>query len=49
MFNDKFQCERTHIPDQKGNYKLTLRENDDLIDELGWLPKDRLKQHIDSI
>jgi UDP-glucose 4-epimerase len=49
MFNDKFNCKSIHIPDQKGNYKLTLRENDDLIDELGWLPKDRLKQHIESI
>ena len=46
---DKFNCKSIHIPDQKGNYKLTLRENDDLIDELGWLPKDRLKQHIESI
>ena len=49
MFNDKFNCKCEHIPDQKGNYTLTLRENDDLINELGWSPKDRLKQHIDSI
>lgn len=49
MFNDKFNCKCEHIPNQKGNYTLTLRENDDLINELGWSPKDRLKQHIDSI
>ena len=49
MFNDKFNCKCEHLPNQKGNYTLTLRENDDLINELGWSPKDRLKQHIDSI
>jgi UDP-glucose 4-epimerase len=49
MFNNKFKCNRINIPDQKGNYKLTLRENDDLINQLGWSPKDRLKQHIDNL
>ena len=49
MFNDKFNCKCEYIDNQKGNYTLTLRENDDLINELGWSPKDRLKQHIDTI
>ena len=49
MFNNKFKCNRINIPDQKGNYKLTLRETDDLINQLGWSPKDRLKQHIDNL
>ena len=49
MFNDKFNCKCEHLPNQKGNYTLTLRENDDLINELGWSPKDRLKQHIENL
>ena len=49
MFNQKFKTESINIPDQKGNYKLTLRENDDMISKLGWQPEDRLKTHINSL
>ena len=45
MFEDRFDCKSTNIADQKGNYKFTLREND----ELNWKPEDRLKNHIDNI
>ena len=49
MFEEKFNCKSIYIPDQKGNYKLTLRENDDTLNELNWKPEDRLKNHIDNI
>ena len=49
MFKEKFGCEKTHIEDQKGNYRVTLRENNDAIDRLGWLPQNRLKKYIDSL
>jgi UDP-glucose 4-epimerase len=49
MFEDRFDCKSTNIADQKGNYKFTLRENDDMLNELNWKPEDRLKNHIDNI
>jgi UDP-glucose 4-epimerase len=49
MFKEKFGCEKLHIEDQKGNYRITLRENNDAIDRLGWSPENRLKNYIDSL
>lgn len=49
MFNEKFNVESINIPDQPGNYRLTLRENDDMLELLKWEPKDRLKTYIDSL
>ena len=47
-FKDKFDVKSISIPDQPGNYRQTLRENDDSIKLLDWKPKDRLKDHINS-
>ena len=47
-FKDKFDVQSINIPDQPGNYRQTLRENDDSIKLLDWKPKDRLKDHINS-
>ena len=49
MFNKKFNAESIFIPDQPGNYKLTLRENDDMLKDLDWKPEDRLEDHIDNL
>ena len=49
MFNQKFKTKSINIPDQPGNYRKTLRENDDIIKKLNWNPKDRLKDHINSL
>tara|TARA_B100000989_G_scaffold188187_1_gene141687 strand:+ start:29428 stop:30279 length:852 start_codon:yes stop_codon:yes gene_type:complete len=46
FFKEKFNAKRVNIPDQPGNYRQTLRENDDTLNELGWKPSDRLKDHI---
>lgn len=40
---------RIHVEDVKGNYRKTLRLNNDAIEKLGWIPKDRLKVYIDSL
>ena len=40
MFNQKYGVNSVNIPDQKGNYRETLRINDDLINLLNWQPKD---------
>jgi UDP-glucose 4-epimerase len=49
FFKKKFQVESTQIPDQQGNYKFTLRENDDTLNQLNWKPQDRLEEHIKSL
>lgn len=49
MFKDKFSAESVYIPDQPGNYRKTLRENDDALERLGWKPSDRLKEYIDNL
>lgn len=49
MFKEKFGAESIYIPDQPGNYRKTLRENDDTLERLGWEPKDRLKEYIESL
>ena len=50
MFKEKFpQIESVYLPDQPGNYRKTLRENDDTLERLGWQPKDRLKDYILSL
>ena len=38
-----------YVKDVKGNYRETIRINDDAIDRLGWQPQDRLKEYIKSL
>jgi len=38
-----------YVDDVKGNYRETLRINNDAIDKLGWQPKDRLVEYIKSL
>jgi UDP-glucose 4-epimerase len=40
---------RKYVDDVKGNYRKTLRLNNDAIDRLGWQPTDKLKSYIDEI
>lgn len=49
FFKEKYNCTSEHIPDQKGNYRKTLRKNDDMLEKLKWSPKDQLKQYIQSL
>jgi UDP-glucose 4-epimerase len=46
MFVERFNCKIKFIEDQRGNYKGTLRVNDDSLKLLNWSPKDRLKDYI---
>ena len=45
-FKEKFDVDSVNIPDQKGNYRSTLRVNDEMLSKLNWEPKDRLRDHI---
>lgn len=49
MFKERFDCDRWHIDNQKGNYKETLQENKDAQKRLKWKPKDRLKEYISGL
>lgn len=40
---------RSYVDDVKGNYRETLRINNDAIQRLGWQPTDKLKSYIDEI
>ena len=49
MFKQKYNASSVNIPDQRGNYRETLRVNDDLINLLNWKPKDRLREYITNL
>ncbi len=38
-----------YVDDVKGNYRETLRINDDAIERLGWQPTDKLKEYIKNL
>lgn len=40
---------KEYVADVKGNYRETLRINNDAIERLGWQPKDRLKEYIKGL
>jgi UDP-glucose 4-epimerase len=40
---------RKHVDDVKGNYRKTLRLNNDAVKRLGWKPTDKLKSYINEI
>ena len=49
MFKQKYGVEKIHIPDQHGNYRKTLRENNDAIERLGWKPSRSLTEYIANL
>ncbi len=49
MFNNQFNVTSINIDDQPGNYRKTLRINDDMIKKLGWSPQDRLNDYINGL
>jgi UDP-glucose 4-epimerase len=50
FFQEAFgDLEKVHLPDVPGNYRKTLRENDDTLERLGWAPSDRLRDYILSL
>jgi UDP-glucose 4-epimerase len=50
FFKEKFgELEKIHLPDQLGNYRKTLRVNDDTLERLGWKPSDKLREYIQSL
>jgi len=49
MFKERFNATSIYVDDQPGNYRKTLRINDDVLNQLDWKPKDRLKDYVKSL
>jgi UDP-glucose 4-epimerase len=49
MFKKRFDCKCVYLDDQKGNYRETLRQNDDALNELGWNPSGSLEEYISNL
>jgi UDP-glucose 4-epimerase len=49
FFKEKYNVQSIHTPNQPGNYRKTLRINDDALKLLKWKPVDRLKNHIENL
>jgi UDP-glucose 4-epimerase len=49
MFKEKFNCVKVYMSEEKGNYRETIRINDDALNRLGWQPTDKLKSYINEI
>ena len=46
MFGD---IKKEYVDDVKGNYRETIRINNDAIERLGWQPTDKLKNYIETL
>jgi UDP-glucose 4-epimerase len=49
LFVEKFNAVKVYMTDEKGNYRETIRVNNDAIERLGWTPTDKLKEYINSL
>jgi UDP-glucose 4-epimerase len=49
LFVEKFSAVKVYMSQERGNYKETIRVNNDAIDKLGWTPTDKLKEYIESL
>jgi UDP-glucose 4-epimerase len=49
MFETKYNVFSVNLPDQPGNYRATIREDDDTLVKLDWKPTDNLKHYIQSL
>jgi UDP-glucose 4-epimerase len=49
MFIERFSCVKVYMTEQKGNYRETIRVNNDAIDRLGWSPSDKLENYIKKL
>ena len=49
MFNNRFNVKCKYIPEQEGNYRETLRKNDDILKKLDWKPKESILHYIQNL
>lgn len=46
FFKQRFGCDKINIPNQDGNYRETIRLNNDTLNRLGWKPKKDIRDYI---
>lgn len=51
MFNERYRntLQKTYLPDVKGNYRETIRINNDALNILNWKPTDKLLKYIQCL
>lgn len=51
MFNKRYEnrLQKIHVPDVKGNYRETIRINNDALNILNWKPTDKLQKYIQCL
>jgi UDP-glucose 4-epimerase len=49
LFVKKFSAVKVYMTEERGNYRETIRVNNDAINKLGWNPTDKLKEYINSL
>ena len=49
MFTKQLKCVKVYMSEEKGNYRKTIRINNDAVERLGWQPQDRLESYIKSL
>ena len=49
LFKQKFNVDSVYVPDQDGNYRVTLREKNEALELLNWNPTDKLKNYINNL
>ena len=49
MFIERFSCVKVYMTEQKGNFRETIRVNNDAIDRLGWSPSDKLENYVKNL
>ena len=49
LFVEKFSAVKVYMTEERGNYRETIRVNNDAIEKLGWTPTDKLKEYINSL
>ena len=49
MFKKLTGVRCVYLPEQHGNYRETLRENNDSLNKLSWSPTDKLSNYINSL
>jgi len=49
LFKQKFNVDSVYVPDQDGNYRVTLREKNEALEILNWNPTDKLKDYINNL
>jgi UDP-glucose 4-epimerase len=49
MFRARFDTDKIHLPERRGEYSETVRENTDAVELLGWNPTGTLEEYVSQL